>query len=100
LLEGQVPAGLGAAWAFELAKGTFEERADLGYLTEGSSTGLGVPVGKGRFHISKVTYLLNTPNKKRCPKKKKRRETGRQPWNSEFHGKLANKGLPINPKNR
>jgi len=47
LLEGQVPAGLGAASSFEGRKAAFDKRAQLGDLAQSGIASFGVPV-RGR----------------------------------------------------
>lgn len=53
LLEGQVPAWLGAAGPFEGREAAFQEGADLSDLAQGGLAPLGVPVGKDRAGVHK-----------------------------------------------
>jgi hypothetical protein len=46
-----------------------------------------------------LLYLLITPRKKWCPKKKLEGDMGRPPLASGFQGKPGNSYSPINPKN-
>jgi hypothetical protein len=73
-----MPAGGGAARAFELTEVAFDEGAGLSELAQGKIAGFGVPVGSGRidFHNSKVLYLLFMATKKWSPKKKSERFPG------------------------
>jgi len=51
LLEGQVPAWLGAAGPFEGREAAFQEGADLSDLAQGRLARVGVPVGKDRAGV-------------------------------------------------
>jgi len=54
LLEGQVPAWLGAAGPFEGREAAFQEGADLGDLAQGRLARVGVPVGSDRAGVHGV----------------------------------------------
>jgi hypothetical protein len=73
LLEGQMPAGLGAAGTLELAQGSFQKRAELGDMAEGGSAEARMAVLRQRktLHVlrSIYTYLI-TQAKKRTRGKK------------------------------
>ena len=51
LLEGQVPAGLGAARTFEVREAAFQEGANLGNLAQARLTRTGMPVGSDRAGV-------------------------------------------------